>query len=219
MRLPIYLATLLVLATSVVPAVAAQGAVTYTLVIASGGSEVGQESIRLEPASAGSGTTTLTGIARYPALRARVQLTGVIERSGGGTLTAAQFDLQTPEHAWRTYVQAAARRLTVRTATEGRESAREFPFGPRTVVVDDSLFAPWLAVAALAGEHPVSVPAVWPRTGKRGTLTLERTTTSSGETVIRVTGDASVEVEFERNGRLARIILPTRDLAATVSGP
>ncbi|MGB7211668.1 MAG: hypothetical protein WBC97_03495 [Gemmatimonadales bacterium] len=223
MRLSIHsaapLAIALVLATSAVPGVAAQEPVTYTLVITSGGSEIGQESIRLGPGSSGPGATTLTGTARYPALRARVQLTGVIERSSDGVLTAAQFDLQTPEHAWRSYVQASARRLTVRTATEGRESAREYPFGPRTVVLDDSLFAPWLAVAALAGERPVSVGAVWPRTGARGTLTLERAGTSTGGTVVRVSGGASAEIEFQRNGRLIRVILPTRDLTATVSGP
>ncbi|MGH7531648.1 MAG: hypothetical protein ACREL4_00035, partial [Gemmatimonadales bacterium] len=142
------LAIVLLLTRSAVPGLAAQEPTTYTLVISAAGAEVGQEAVRIGAAASGLPATTLTGTARYPAVRARVQLTGTIERSGDGTLTAAQFDVQTPEHAWRTYVQASARRLTVRTATEGQESAREYPFGPRTVVVDDSLFAPWIAVAA-----------------------------------------------------------------------
>ncbi|MGH7735552.1 MAG: hypothetical protein ACREOE_18135, partial [Gemmatimonadales bacterium] len=202
-----------------VPGLAAQEPATYTLVISAAGVEVGQEAVRIGAAGSGLPATTLSGMARYPAVRARVQLTGTIERSGDGVLTAAQFDVQTPDHAWRTYVQASARRLTIRTATEGQESAREYPFGPRTVVVDDSLFAPWIAVAALAGERPVVVRAIWPRTGRRGQLTLDRSTTPDGGTVVHVSGAASAEIESQRNGRLARIILPARGLTATVSGP
>lgn len=202
-----------------IPALAAQEPTTYTVVISAAGTEVGQELVRIGPASSGPPATTLVGTARYPAVRARVQITGSIERSGSGTLTTAQFDTQTPEHAWRTYVQASARRLTVRTATEGQESAREYPFGPRTVVLDDSLFAPWIAVAALAGEHSVTVRAIWPRTGRRGQLTLDRSETPDGGTLVRVSGAASAEIESQRNGRLVRVILPARGLTATVTGP
>lgn len=209
----------LVVAAAIVPGLAAQEPVSYTLSISHDGVEVGQEVVRLRAASAGLPATTLTGMARYPALRARVQLTGVIERSGNGTLTAAQFDQQTPEHAWRTYVQAGARRLTIRTATEGRESAREYPFDPGTVVLDDSLFAPWIAVAALAGPHKTTIRAIWPRTGARGELTLERASTPDGGVVVRVGGAVSAVIESERNGRLIQIILAAQGLTATVIGP
>lgn len=223
MRLPIPLTgpSRIVLAAvlATVPRLAAQEPVSYTLSISHDSTEIGQEVVRLQPAAAGLPATTLTGIARYPTVRARFQLTGVIERSGDGTLTRAQFDLQTPEHAWRTYVQASARRLTVRTATEGRESAREYPFDPRTVVLDDSLFTPWIAVAALAGPRKTTIRAIWPRTGTRGELTLERSSAPDGGTLVRVTGAASAEIESARNGQLVRVILPARGLTATVAAP
>ena len=223
MRIPIPLTgrsrIILAAVLAAVPGLTAQEPVSYTLSISHDSTEIGQEVVRLQPAAAGLPATTLTGTARYPAVRARVELTGVIERSGEGTLTGAQFDLQTPEHAWRTYVQAGARRLTVRTATEGRESAREYPFDPRTVVLDDSLFTPWIAVAALAGPRKTTIRAIWPRTGTRGELTLERSSATDGGTLVRVTGAASAEIESGRNGQLVRVILPARGLTATVATP
>jgi hypothetical protein len=223
MRFPIPLTgpsrIVLAVALAGIPRLAAQEPVRYTLSISHDSTEIGQEVVRIQPAAAGLPATTLTGVARYPALRARVELTGVIERSGDGSLTRAQFDLQTPEHAWRTYVQAGARRLTVRTATEGRESAREYPVDPRTVVLDDSLFTPWIAVAALAGARKTTIRAIWPRTGLRGELTLERSGTPEGGSLVRVTGAAAAEIESGRNGQLVRVILPARGLTAAVVAP
>ena len=201
------------------PRLAAQVPATYTLSISDHGAETGREVVSVRPGSGGLPSTTLSGIARYPAVRPRTQVTGTLDRGADGALASAQFDWQTPEHAWRTYVQAGARRLTVRSATEGRESAREYPADPRTVVLDDSLFTPWIIVAALAGSSEAPIDAVWPRAGRRGTLQVRRSPGADGGTTIRVSGDATAEIDLAGDGRLLRVILPDRGITATVTGP
>lgn len=201
------------------PRLVAQVPATYTLSISDHGTETGREVVSIRPGPGGLPSTTLSGIARYPAVRPRAQVTGTLDRGADGALVSAQFDWQTPEHAWRTYVQAGVRRLTVRTATEGRESAREYPVDARTVVLDDSLFTPWIMVAALAAGSEAPIHAVWPRAGRRGDLQVRRSTGADGGTTIRVSGDAAAEIDLAGDGRLLRVILPDRGITATVTGP
>ena len=80
MRIPIPLTgrsrIILAAVLAAVPGLAAQEPVSYTLSISHDSTEIGQEVVRRQPAAAGLPATTLTGIARYPAVRARVELTG-----------------------------------------------------------------------------------------------------------------------------------------------
>lgn len=193
----------------------AQGAAGYTLVIARAGAEIGREQIVTRPEARGLPGSTISGVARYPGTRPRVQLSVLLERGPTGTLSTAQFDVQTPEHAWRTYAAATQGRLTVRSATQGRESAREYPAGPRTVVLDDSVYAPWIAVAQFATDEGAVLHAIWPRTGRRGTITARRVATTSPGRAVEVTGADTLRIELASDDQLLRIILPGRDIVVS----
>lgn len=193
----------------------AQGTAGYTLAITHGGAEIGREQIVARPEQKGLPGSTLSGVARYPGTRPRIQVSVLLERGPEGTFSAAQFDVQTQEHAWRTYAAATQGRVTVRSATQGREAAREYPAGPHTVVLDDSVYAPWIAVAALATDEGTELHAIWPRTGRRGTITARRLATTSTGRAVEVTGADTVRIELSSDQQLLRVILPGRDIVVS----
>lgn len=203
---------LLALAAPTAPLVA-QGAAPYPLVITRAGVEIGREEIIIRPEQRGLPGSTISSVASYPAVRSRVRISLTLERAPDGSLTAAQLDEQTPDHAWRTYAAVSPGRLTVRSATEGRESAREYPAGPRTVVLDDSLYAPWIAVASFATDSGASLEAVWLRSGRRATITARRRATPDGGASVEVSGALTATLTLTRDGHLLRIILPDRGIA------
>ena len=193
----------------------AQGTAGYTLAIAHSGAEIGREQIVARPEQKGLPGSTISGVARYPGTRPRIQVSVLLERSPEGTLSTAQFDVQTQEHAWRTYAAATQGRLTVRSATQGREAAREYPAGPGTVVLDDSVYAPWIAVANLATDGGAQLHAIWPRTGRRGIITARRLATTSPGRAVEVTGADTARIELSSDEQLLRVILPGRDIVVS----
>lgn len=207
-------ASLLLLATLTAPLLG-QRPMTYDLSIAQGGNEIGREQVAVSPGRGERSATTLAGIARYPASRPRVQLTATIEREADGGVGSAQFDLQTPEHAWRTYATRTGRRITVRRATEGRESAREYPARGPVLFLDDSLFAPWLALPALATDSVATIEVIWPRAARRGSLRVIRRGAPAGGATYRVSGAVAAEVEADSDGKVLRVILSGRGVTAT----
>jgi hypothetical protein len=81
------------------------------------------------------------------------------------------------------------------------------------VVLDDSLYAPWLAVADLATDSATPLRAVWPRTGRSGPINVRRRATADGGSAVEVTGTVSATIEVTRDDRLLRVILPGRDVS------
>lgn len=184
---------------------------TVTLSITERGTEIGREDVTVRDNRRGGPGTTIVTTARYPAPRPRVQLSAEIERDPAGAFATAQLDRESPEHAWRTYAAVNGPRLTIRSATEGRETAREQAAVRGLVVLDDSLYGPWLAVAGLADARGAALTAVFPRTGRRARIVARR----SGSTVA-VTGDVTATIELSADGTLRRVALPGRGVEATV---
>lgn len=182
-----------------------------TLSITERGTEIGREDVTVRDNRRGGPGTTIVATARYPAPRPRVQLSAEIERDPAGAFATAQLDRETLEHAWRTYAAVNGPRLTIRSATEGRETAREQAAVRGLVILDDSLYGPWLAVAGLADARGAPLTAVFPRTGRRARLVASRT----GNTVT-VTGDLTATIELGTDGTLRKVALPGRGVEATV---
>ena len=97
---------------------------------------------------------------------------------------------------------------------KGGESANEFPGGASVVVLEDSLFAPYLQIAALAGEK-TSMTALYPRSGRRVAFQAERVATHPSNPPdhdaiqqIRLTGGLNGEIQLDAGGRLMRIVRP-----------
>jgi len=181
-----------------------------TLLIRVGDAEVGREQFVIQPARRGGlAGSTLRATAAYPGFRPRVQFTTTLERNATQSLTAFQFEVAggAPE---RTVAELVRDRLTVRIAAPERESAHEYPGGADLVVLDDSVYSLWLAVADLATEEGASLRLIAPRTGWRGHLVATRTRIPDGPPSISLTGDIDGRILLDVNGRFAGLILPSR---------
>ena len=153
--------------------------------------------------------SNLRAVASYPGVRPRTQYTAILERSAGQTLTAMQVERggETPE---RTVAELTRDRLTVRTASPGRESAREYPGGPDLVALDDSVYALWLTVVDLATEDGAALRVVYPRTGWRGRIVATRVRIPDGLPSISITGDVEGRILLDADGRFSGLILPAK---------
>ncbi|HEU4569179.1 MAG TPA: hypothetical protein VFS07_01265 [Gemmatimonadales bacterium] len=183
-----------------------------TFVIRIGDAEVGREHFVLQPGRRGGlPGSTLRAEAAYPAVRPRTRITGVVERTPGLVLAAAQFE-RAGADPLRIAAELARGRLTVRLAAPERESAQEFPGGPDLVVLDDSLFSLWTAVADLASESGTSLRYFKLQGGERGTLHAVRERVEGGGTRILLSGGISGIILLDPDGRLQSLQIPARQL-------
>lgn len=181
-----------------------------TLLIRVGDVEVGREQFTIQPSRRGGlPGSTLRATASYPGYRPRTKFTTTVERNAAQALTAFQFEVggDAPE---RTVAELVEERLTVRIASPSRESAHEYPGGADLVVLDDSVYSLWLAVADLATEAGAPLRLIIPRTGWRGHLVATRTRIPDGPPSITLTGDIEGRIVLDENGRFSGLIIPSR---------
>ena len=181
-----------------------------TLLIRIGDVEVGREQFTIQPTRRGGlPGSTLRATASYPGYRPRTQFTTTLERNATQTLTAFQFEVAgtAPE---RTVAELAQDRLTVRVAAPTTESAHEYPGGADLVVLDDSVYSLWLAVADLATEAGAPLRLIIPRTGWRGHLVATRSRIPDAPSSITLTGDIEGRILLDENGRFSGLIIPSR---------
>jgi hypothetical protein len=88
--------------------------------------------------------------------------------------------------------------------------------------MEDSLFAPYLQIAALAGEKATPMTALYPRSGRRLAFQAERvpadaTNPPDHDAIqeIRLTGGLSGEIQLDAGGRLIRIVRPDLGIEAS----
>lgn len=180
------------------------------LLIRIGDVEIGREQFTIQPSRRGGlPGSTLRATASYPGYRPRTQFNTTLERNAAQALTAFQFEVggDAPE---RTVAELVQDRLTVRVASPTRESAHEYPGGPDLVVIDDSVYSFWLAVADLATESGAPLRLIVPRTGWRGHLVATRTRIPDGPPSITLTGDVEGRIVLDENGRFSGLIIPSR---------
>jgi hypothetical protein len=183
-----------------------------TLLIRVGDVEIGREQFTITATRRGGlPGSTLRSTASYPGYRPRTQFTAALERNAAQALTAFQVEVggDAPE---RTVAELAHDRLTVRIAAPARESAHEYPGGADLVVLDDSIYSLWLAVADLATEEGASLRLIVPRTGWRGHLVATRSRIPGDPPSISLTGDIEGTIRLDENGRFIGLILPARKL-------
>lgn len=181
-----------------------------TLLIRVGDVEIGREQFTIQPSRRGGlPGSTLRATASYPGYRPRIRFNTTLERNAAQALTAFQFEVggDAPE---RTVAELVQDRLTVRVASPTRESAHEYPGGPDLVVIDDSVYSFWLAVADLATEAGAPLRLIVPRTGWRGHLVATRTRIPDGGSGITLTGDIEGRIMLDENGRFSGLIIPSR---------
>lgn len=135
--------------------------------------EIARETFRLMGSpSRGDTSWTLTTTIRYDRARPIVTLSPVLVIDGDSQPRTLQYDV-TDDRGRRTILAQLGRtRLTVRELSPGVERAREYHAAGRTVILDDSVFALYAVAAWFAQPQPVRVTAVFPRQGRRETLTV-----------------------------------------------
>jgi len=178
------------------------------LVVRRGDDAIASEEFQIQTSSTG---TQVTSTVSYPPRRTRVVITTTLALTGQNTPAAFESITRGGD---RVLAQFGPRRVVFRRETSRGESAREYPAAARTLVVSDSIFAPY---AMVAGIQPGPVRLSWPREDRHVDyeLTVEPETT----VVIRgrslearrfvLTSDQDRrECWFDSGGRLVRIRIP-----------
>ena len=169
-----------------------------------GGTPLGREEFTFEPAAAGTGNgSVLASLARYPASAPTVQIQAMVEESPAGTLVALQIDTRQASGVSRVYGAALKDNLTIRQTTSAAESVREYPRAAGIVILDDSVFALYQAVARRATPAGARLPVLFPRSGRRGQITA----TQADPTTIEMSGAVSGTLTVDAAGRLMRVVL------------
>ena len=187
--------------------------------------EIARETFRLTSSpSRGDTSWTLSTTIRYDRTRPIVSLHPVLVIDRDTQPRTLQYDV-TDDRGRRTILSQLGRaRLTVRELSPGVERAREYHAAGRTVILDDSVFALYLVAAWFAGPESVTVTAVFPRQGRRETLTvtdggvLATTVNRDPARLRRVTigggGAGPVHVWLRDDGQLIKIEVPGRRVRA-----
>jgi hypothetical protein len=120
--------------------------------------------------------------------------------------------------------QPGADRYTLRYAAPGRERARELARGDPSIIVDDSVFAPFLLASWFAGATPRIVSGIYPRTARRlaltvtdlgiGVTTLNRDPATLRHVLITGGDEGPVHVWLSPEGHLMKVEMPARTLKA-----
>lgn len=214
------LALLLAQAPTGVQGVVDQG----VLVIRADTMEVGRESFRLVEQRLADGTSgwLLNASARWTGGGRPIVYAPVLEIGHDSTIQALSFVVRGGSTAMRITGQPGRDRFMLRFVSVGVERARELPADSQSVVIDDSVFTPFLLVAWRAGTVARTLTAVYPRSATRVTLQAqdlgsEATTLNRDQATLRhvvVTGgqDGPVHLWLGPKDRLMKVEVPDRKL-------
>src|SRR5216110_3440843 len=136
--------------------------------------EVARESFRLSHGRLSRGETgwTLATTIRYDRARPVIVLAPILEVNGDTMPVMLQYDVADPRQPSRILGELGRGRFTVRMVARATERAREFPTGQRAVVLDDSVFAPYVFAAWRATSEPATLTAIFPRALRRDVIQI-----------------------------------------------
>jgi hypothetical protein len=197
-----------------------------TLVIRVDTQEVGRETFRVLERHVGDSTSgwLLIASARWTGTGRPAVYAPVIEISRDSLTQALSFEVSGGPAPIRITGQPARGRFTLRYVSPGVERARELAADSRLVVIDDSVFTPYLLVAWRARAAAESLTAVFPRIALRARVTAQdlgsaATTVNRDQATLRhvlIIGGPSgaVHLWLDTAGRLMRVEIPDRKLVA-----
>ena len=188
--------------------------------------EVARESFRLSHGrlSRGEPGWTLATTIRYDRARPVIVLAPILEVNSDTMPATLQYDVADPRQPSRILGELGRGRFTVRLVARATERAREFPTGQRAVVLDDSVFAPYVFAAWRASSEPASLTAIFPRGLRReavqisdlgiASTTLNRDPARLRHITVGVEGQDTVSLWVDEAGRLMKVEIPSRHLSA-----
>ena len=195
----------------------AQESLETKLVITQEGRETGREEFTLRPGRGrGAPGSTLTAVARYPSTNPLSKFGATLERTPEYALAKFQLDVESPNGTTVILAAGSGARLIVRTVAKGSEAGREMPGGPDVVLLDESVYSLYTAVADLATPAGKSLTGVFPRSGRRAAFTARRDEGSGGgATRVTLSGDISGTLATDPKGRLQRLEIPASGILVT----
>src|SRR6266487_103205 len=188
--------------------------------------EVARESFRLRHGrlSRGAAGWTLATTIRYDRARPVVVLAPILEVNGDTMPSTLQYDVADPRQPSRILGELGRGRFTVRLIARDTERAREFPTGPRAVVLDDSVFAPYVFAAWRATSEPGTLTAIFPRALRRDVIqirdlgqastTLNHDPARLRHIIVGEEGQETIHLWLDESGRLMKVEIPARHLSA-----
>ena len=197
-----------------------------TFVIRADTQEVGRETFRLLERRVGDSTSgwLLDASARWTGAPQPMLYAPVIEIGRDSLTQALSFKVSGGPGPLRISGQPNRSRFTLRYVSPGVERARELPADRALVVIDDSVFSPYLLVAWRARATPESLTVVFPRSAVRARVAIqdlgaESTTLNRDQATLRhvlISGGPGgpVHLWLGSGGRLMKVELPDRKLTA-----
>src|SRR5947208_7378089 len=176
--------------------------------------EVARESFRLTHGRLSRGDIgwTLATTIRYDRARPVVVLAPTLEVNSDTMPATLQYDVADPRQPSRILGELGRGRFTVRLVARATERAREFPTGQRAVVLDDSVFAPYVFAAWRASSDPALLTAIFPRGLRRqavqirdlglASTTLNRDPARLRHITLGTEGQDAVSLWLDEAGRL-----------------
>jgi hypothetical protein len=148
-------------------------------------------------------------VSRYPAANPLLKVAATLERTPEFALAKFQLDVEGPNGTTVILAAGSGARLIVRTVAKGSEAGRELPGGPDVVLLDESVYSLYTAVADLATPAGKALTGVFPRTGRRVSFVARREGGSAtGPARVTLTGDLTGTLATDSKGRLQRLELP-----------
>src|SRR5437762_13638978 len=137
--------------------------------------EVARESFRLSHGrlSRGDAGWSLATTIRYDRARPVIVLAPTLEVNSDTMPATLQYDVADPRQPSRILGELGRGRCTVPLVARATERAREFATGPRAVVLDDSVFAPYVFAAWRAASAASELTAIYPRALRRETVQIQ----------------------------------------------
>src|SRR6266571_5302843 len=170
------------------------------------------------------GSRAATPAGRWPPLFATIARAPILEVNSDTMPATLQYDVADPRQPSRILGELGRGRFTVRMVARATERAREFPTGPRVVVLDDSVFAPYVFAAWRATSAPGALTAIFPRGLRREVLqirdmgvavtTLNRDPARLRHITLGADGQETVSLWLDDTGRLMKVEIPSRRLTA-----
>ena len=177
------------------------------------GTEIGREEFTITSGRGPDGKTagtTISAVARYPALAPTTTITTVLERSLSGRFTVFQLEYQAPGVAEQ-YLGAQDRgRITIHRFSAETREARQFPGGEAAYVMMDSVYALHQVLADLATMEGASTTVYLARDGTRRRITA---TLGDGQSV-KLSGDVQATILLDSANRIMRIEFPGTSVTA-----
>jgi hypothetical protein len=183
------------------------------LVIRQDGLVLARESFHVAPSPA-TGGWRLEASVRYERDRPAVVLTAILDLGRDTLPQTLQYDVGNPGAPIRILGQAGRHRFTVRYLARAAERAHEFPADAHTIILDDSLFSPYLVAGWRGASVAQSLSAIFPRDGRREALTVQAQDGSAPLRRVVVTGGAAATLSLwlDSAGRLMKLEIPSRRL-------